>query len=181
MDRIKRFFKWMCLLTPLLYMIRVALYAWTSPRTWATGELVTASLMNTHVRDNLNALKEPPGSLVRLTSDLTTTSASLVDVSGASITLTTTGGDIYVSFHCSLYGGAAAVQIAVVLDAAVTVLAIQNILNSSGTPEAVSLSHKYEAPAAGSHTVKIRWLTTAGTATMYNTQANAVLVVGEFS
>ena len=30
--------------------------AWTTPRTWATGETVTATLMNTHVRDNLNAL-----------------------------------------------------------------------------------------------------------------------------
>lgn len=29
--------------------------AWTSPRTWTTGELVTASIMNTHVRDNFLA------------------------------------------------------------------------------------------------------------------------------
>ena len=28
--------------------------AWTTPRTWTTGELVTASIMNVHVRDNLN-------------------------------------------------------------------------------------------------------------------------------
>lgn len=27
--------------------------AWTAPRTWTTGELVTAALLNTHVRDNL--------------------------------------------------------------------------------------------------------------------------------
>ena len=27
--------------------------AWTAPRTWVAGELVTAALMNTHVRDNL--------------------------------------------------------------------------------------------------------------------------------
>lgn len=27
--------------------------AWTTPRTWVTGEIVTAALMNTHVRDNL--------------------------------------------------------------------------------------------------------------------------------
>lgn len=27
--------------------------AWTAPRTWVTGEVVTASIMNTHVRDNL--------------------------------------------------------------------------------------------------------------------------------
>jgi hypothetical protein len=30
--------------------------AWTVPRTWNPGETVTASLMNAHVRDNMNAL-----------------------------------------------------------------------------------------------------------------------------
>ena len=30
--------------------------AWTTPRTWATGELVTAAILNTYVRDNQNAL-----------------------------------------------------------------------------------------------------------------------------
>lgn len=31
--------------------------AWTTPRTWVTGEVVTAAQMNTHVRDNLNELR----------------------------------------------------------------------------------------------------------------------------
>ena len=31
--------------------------AWTSPRTWVYNELVTAALMNTHVRDNDSYLK----------------------------------------------------------------------------------------------------------------------------
>jgi len=31
--------------------------AWTAPRTWTDTELVTASIINTHVRDNLNLLK----------------------------------------------------------------------------------------------------------------------------
>ena len=26
--------------------------AWTAPRTWVTGETVTAALMNAHIRDN---------------------------------------------------------------------------------------------------------------------------------
>jgi len=30
--------------------------AWTTPRTWVAGELVTASMLNTHLRDNLNYL-----------------------------------------------------------------------------------------------------------------------------
>lgn len=32
--------------------------AWTAPRTWVTAEIVTAALMNTHLRDNLNAIGE---------------------------------------------------------------------------------------------------------------------------
>jgi hypothetical protein len=31
--------------------------AWTTPRTWTAGEVVTAAMMNTHIRDNLNVLK----------------------------------------------------------------------------------------------------------------------------
>lgn len=30
--------------------------AWTSPRTWVSGEVLTAALLNTHVRDNLKAV-----------------------------------------------------------------------------------------------------------------------------
>jgi len=32
--------------------------SWTEPRTWTAGELVTADMMNTHVRDNLKYLKD---------------------------------------------------------------------------------------------------------------------------
>lgn len=31
--------------------------AWTAPRTWTVGELVTAAYLNTHIRDNLSYLK----------------------------------------------------------------------------------------------------------------------------
>lgn len=31
--------------------------AWSTPRTWAPGETVTAALLNAHLRDNLNVLK----------------------------------------------------------------------------------------------------------------------------
>lgn len=33
--------------------------AWTAPRTWVAGEVVTAGMLNTHVRDNLLALGDP--------------------------------------------------------------------------------------------------------------------------
>lgn len=38
--------------------------AWTAPRTWVTGEVVTATMMNTHVRDNLLASLGPTVSSV---------------------------------------------------------------------------------------------------------------------
>src|SRR5215831_39975 len=37
--------------------------AWTTPRTWVPGELVTASMFNTHIRDNEAALYASDGTL----------------------------------------------------------------------------------------------------------------------
>jgi len=33
--------------------------AWTSPRTWAAGETLTAALLNTHLRDNMKTIGDP--------------------------------------------------------------------------------------------------------------------------
>lgn len=33
--------------------------SWTAPRTWGTGEIVTAALLNTHIRDQFNAIGNP--------------------------------------------------------------------------------------------------------------------------
>ncbi len=38
--------------------------AWTTPRTFVAGEIVTSTILNTHVRDNLNSLKERHRELV---------------------------------------------------------------------------------------------------------------------
>lgn len=35
---------------------------WTDPRTWVAGEVITAALLNTHVRDNLKAVGDALGS-----------------------------------------------------------------------------------------------------------------------
>lgn len=68
--------------------------AWTTPKTWQTAELVTAALLNTHVRDNLNILAAPALTVVtyRAGSDYVATSTSFADVDATnlagSITLT---------------------------------------------------------------------------------------------
>ena len=43
--------------------------AWTQPRTWVAGELVTAAIMNTHVRDELLAIAEGTVALDAVTLD----------------------------------------------------------------------------------------------------------------
>ena len=49
--------------------LRRATLAYTTPRTWADGELVTASLMNTHVSDNFTSMG--PHLIARKTADQT--------------------------------------------------------------------------------------------------------------
>ena len=78
--------------------------SWTTPRTWNAGETVTSSMMNAHLRDNLNVLKTNIGDDGALTirvlkSDkaiYTITNTSIVDMwTGYSVPANTlTDGDI---------------------------------------------------------------------------------------
>lgn len=43
--------------------------AFTAPKTWTVGETVSASELNTYVRDNLSELYTPPGVRLRLTAN----------------------------------------------------------------------------------------------------------------
>lgn len=57
--------------------------AWTSPRTWVAGELVTEGNLNEQIRDNHNILKtsiDANGKIVALSS------AYLADLSGTNLT-----------------------------------------------------------------------------------------------
>src|SRR5689334_4136609 len=71
---------------------------WTTPRTWVNNEPLTASDMNAHIRDNLNALKSPATDHYEAneSSNYTTTSTTFVsiDATNLSLDITTMGGDI---------------------------------------------------------------------------------------
>jgi hypothetical protein len=69
--------------------------AWTTPRTWATNELVTAALLNEQVRDNLAVLKNMPIASARYSpgGTLQITSTTFVDIhTSLNFSLTTNGG-----------------------------------------------------------------------------------------
>jgi len=53
---------------------------WTTPRTWTTGEVVTASQLNTHVRDNLDDLRTAKVAIMGRNTNLSLTTATLTAV-----------------------------------------------------------------------------------------------------
>jgi hypothetical protein len=65
---------------------------WTAPRTWVTGEIVTSTIMNAHVRDNFNALL-PVGSFIYRaaisTNVLTAVEGRFLECNGVAVSRTT--------------------------------------------------------------------------------------------
>ena len=133
--------------------------AWTTPRTWVAGEVPTAAIMNAHVRDNLNALKDPPQAVAEnFNVALSTTSTSFVNMTGVEVTVTTAGGRLLIGFMATLSGsGGNATYFEITIDGVAVSGQATGILTQPalGTPQGfVDLS---AALAAGAHTVRIQW------------------------
>lgn len=141
-------------------------HAWTAPRDWTTTELVSATIMNTHVRDNLNALKDPPSAdyVLNEGSDYSGAGAGWADVDSTnlSLTLVTGGGDVMVHFHGMFWTTAGTVRI--YLDVEVDGLGnrtagndgiIGDSVTTTGT--AITFTRLITGLAAGSHTFDLQW------------------------
>lgn len=61
--------------------------AWTTPRTWVAGEVVTAAIMNQHVRDNLSDLDARVNVTPQIDDDIETVAANktLVNTNDATV------------------------------------------------------------------------------------------------
>jgi hypothetical protein len=146
---------------------------WTTPKTWADQELVTADLLNTHLRDNLEALKEPPSGNYECdeTSEYTTTSTSFVDVDATNLvmTLATGGGNVMVHFHGNLQhsGSSGRIYLDVEVDGT-RVAGDDGIVWGAG--DAIfdlTFTRLITGLSAGDHIFKLQWKTSAATATLY--------------
>lgn len=142
--------------------------AWTTPKTWATGELVTATDLNTHLRDNLNALFTPNYVEVAI-NNFSTTSGSYVDVTGASVDITTKGGNLFV-WVAGPPGNNT--YLAISIDGGAETLLNYNVPAMSG------LLRRFTGISAATHTVKLRLKASTGTATFYS-DGYARLIVAE--
>ena len=73
--------------------------AWSTPRTWTTGEIVTKTIMDTHVRDNLNAVYSSLGS--SSTHSASTLSATVhPNTSFCNVAPTAAQGNIETGIYC---------------------------------------------------------------------------------
>jgi hypothetical protein len=64
--------------------------AWTSPATWTPGQVVGATDLNTHLRDNMTYVgtQRPNGTIKRTAGNYTTTSLTFVDVDVTNVIVT---------------------------------------------------------------------------------------------
>lgn len=101
--------------------------AWTTPRTWTTTELVTAAMMNTHVRDNLSFLAGTVGASNTDSRTFTNTAYADLDAltggagtMGAVIVTATTGTSAEVSWSAAFGTSASTICISFRVSGATT-------------------------------------------------------------
>ncbi len=151
---------------------------WTTPRTWAVDELLTAAKLNTDLRDNLLALKVPPqAEIVRDNgSRYATTSTTWVSVDSTNlkVSLTTVGGDVEVFFQGVLSADSATsrhVWFDFRIDGAGGYAVDQGyaggllrVAVQTTVGMAVQLMARIAGLAAGAHTIEVIWRQSGGTA-----------------
>ncbi len=163
--------------------------AWTSPKTFAATEILTASELNTHLRDNLNetapAKATTAGRHFVVTADNTiaeraisnSISSGSINVTGTSYGNTgpsvtvTTGTRALVLFGCHLKHNTdnAAVRCSVSVSGATTIAASDdwNILldgQLAGNPIMTSVYHMFKTLNAGSNTFNMQYRVASGNA-----------------
>lgn len=159
--------------------------AWTTPKTWTDGSVLTAAELNEQVRDNLDFLFDKPGAVydVDEASNYTTSSTSFVDVDATdlALTITTGGGDVLIWLSPAVMTSTANVSVYFDVDIDGTRVAGDDgitkftFFDAGASPETVmnraTLGFVWLATglAAGSHTFKLQWKHTnaAITTTLY--------------
>lgn len=135
---------------------------YTTPRTWATGDLVTAAMMNQQVRDNFEALKDPPTATADDNASAAfISSTSFQDITGATGTITTFGGRVQVGGMLSaLQGGATQnVPFTILIDGVNQGDATNGMFRNYlvvGAYETVTFNWFSAVLSAGSHTIKLQ-------------------------
>lgn len=148
--------------------------AWTgSVPDWSPGDTITETLMD-DISSKLMFLKNRTYDVVTVATT-TTTSATFVAMTGASITLTnTSGGRVLMWFTGTIqHSGVQNINLDFAIDGTrqgdtTNGLQIATIAGAAYSMPVGFMFLTDTAPSAGSHTYTIHWKTTAATATLAN-------------
>src|SRR5260221_5905875 len=154
---------------------------WTTPPTFTPGQVVTATDLNSYLRDNPSYLLGRPNSAIRRNngSDYTTSPSSFVDIDGTNLAITfvLSGTAVLITFAGALRTAAARQQ----ADFDVTVDGVRYGLGNNGLisiniPNAsvdnlVSFAVLVSGLAAGTHTFKLQWKVSGSTLTLRATSS----------
>lgn len=148
---------------------------WNTPETgWIDGAIVGTSDMNA-IGEDLNYLKAMPfdNYLLQEGADYSTSSTSFTDIDSSDLALsvTTTGGDLEISFYGSFnINTSAFVYLDVDVDGTRVGLddglVIEN-LSSGVAGRTVGFIVRKSGLSAAAHTIKLQWKVSANTATLY--------------
>lgn len=155
--------------------------AWTAPITWAAAQLVSATDLNTHIRDNENFLytRFPvQQALVTNAGNYTTTSTSFVDVDATNLILTitpATGTVVIMAFLTASLAVTGTVYFDLILDSTTRYSASASgsaFLNIGGSNQApVTIFGRFSGLSNTAHTFKLQWKVSASTGTIYGSAA----------
>lgn len=153
--------------------------SWQEPKTWNTGDLLTAQDMNIQLRDNLRYLKNLPYSqqTIRRNANYTTSSRSFVDIDGLDLTLTLPlTGAVLIGFLGTFQQDRSA---QVCLDLLVDGVRLGNdrgisCLHFSNANVAQSFTFTFlrDQLAAGEHQFRLQWRVSSGRATLFAAAGN---------
>lgn len=175
--------------------------AWTTPRTWTTGEVVSASIMNTHVRDNFDqtapakataagevfvataantiAARTPSQNVVNTSETTASTSYTDLATSGPAVTETTAAAAlVWWSGHVSNNTGGQRNFMSVAVSGASTVSASDNQSlifesDSAGQEACFGTYFRFSGLTSGSNVFTAKYRVDGGTGTF---QRRRVLV-----
>lgn len=164
---------------------------WTSPRTWVSDEVPSATDFNTHIRDNLNYLHsgQPAQAVHRLgTADYSTSGTAFADVDGTNLKLdvTTSTGRLRIDFQGMFYGNSSTrvIKLDFAIDGARVGDAANGLIEfvaDQVSPKVNPRSMTWLATglSVGSHEIKVQWATDAATAYLANNARYVCLEVQE--
>ena len=138
---------------------------WTNSRTWVAGEVVTAAIMNTYVRDDFDFLKTPATSgRINFAADVNVTSTTMADVTGLTTTFTTYGGGVDVWCPITIaVATAVSCRFQILVDGATSYLLGEMTTPASSVNMFCGFFTHIPALSAGSHTIKVQCRSGSGT------------------